>query len=52
MLPYGRKVPARRNWLQIVQIYFDHLQRILLKETTPQAAMDDAARQIDALLKK
>jgi ABC-type glycerol-3-phosphate transport system substrate-binding protein len=51
MLPYGRKVPPRRNWLQIVQVYFDHLQRILLKDTTPQAAMDDAARQIDTLLK-
>jgi len=52
MLPYGRKVPPRRNWLQIVQIYFDHLQQILLKDATPQAAMDAAARQIDALLKK
>ena len=52
MLPYGRKVPARRNWLQIVQVYFDHLQRILLKDTTPQAAMDNAARQIDVLLKQ
>jgi multiple sugar transport system substrate-binding protein len=52
MLPFGRKVPPRRNWLQIVQIYFDHLQRILLKDATPQTAMDDAARQIDALLKK
>jgi ABC-type glycerol-3-phosphate transport system substrate-binding protein len=50
MLPYGRKVPPRRNWLQIVQVYFDHLQRILLKDATPQAAMDDAARQIDTLL--
>jgi len=52
MLPYGRKVPPRRNWLQIVQVYFDNLQRILLKDTTPQKAMDDAARQIDALLTK
>jgi multiple sugar transport system substrate-binding protein len=51
MLPYGRKVPPRRNWLQIVQVYFDELQRILLKEATPQSAMDDAARQIDVLLK-
>jgi ABC-type glycerol-3-phosphate transport system substrate-binding protein len=52
MLPYGRKVPTGRHWLQVVQTYFDHLQRILLGEATPQAAMDDAARQIDAVLAK
>jgi multiple sugar transport system substrate-binding protein len=52
MLPYGRKVPAGRHWLQIVQIYFDHLQQILLEERTAQAAMDDAAKQIDAVLAK
>jgi multiple sugar transport system substrate-binding protein len=51
MLPHGRKVSPRRNWLQIVQIYFDHVQQILLKESTPQAAMDAAARHIDPLLK-
>lgn len=50
MLPYGRKIPQHRNWLQIVQVYFEHVQRVLLEQATPQQAMDDAARDIQALL--
>jgi ABC-type glycerol-3-phosphate transport system substrate-binding protein len=50
MLPYGRRVPPRPDWVQIVQIYFDHLQRVLLGDAAPQAAMDDAAAEIQALL--
>jgi multiple sugar transport system substrate-binding protein len=50
MLPYGRKIPAHRNWLQIVQVYFEHVQRVLLEQVTPQQAMDDAAMDIQALL--
>ncbi len=36
MLPYGRPVPARQNWVQIVQAYFDGIQRILLGDQTAQ----------------
>jgi multiple sugar transport system substrate-binding protein len=50
MLPYGRRVPARRDWLQIVQIVFDQIQRILLRDAEPQAAMDQAAADIQALV--
>jgi multiple sugar transport system substrate-binding protein len=50
MLPHGRRVPPAKNWLSIVQVFFDHLQRVLLSELTPQAAMDQAARDIQPLL--
>ena len=50
MLQYGRRVPPRKDWLQIVQIYFDGIQHILLKDMTPQVAMDRAAADIQALL--
>jgi hypothetical protein len=43
--------PALR-WLQIVQIYFDNVQRILLQEASPQAAMDQAAADIQALVNR
>ncbi|RUT28594.1 ABC transporter substrate-binding protein [Arsenicitalea aurantiaca] len=49
MLPYGRPVPIHPNWVQITQAYFDGIQRILLGEDV-QAAMDDAADEIQALL--
>ena len=52
MLQYGRRVPPRKDWLQIVQIYFDGVQHILLKDLTPQAAMDRAAADIQALLNR
>jgi multiple sugar transport system substrate-binding protein len=50
MLPLGRRVPPARNWLSIVQIFFDHLQRVLLSELTPQVAMDQVASEIRPLL--
>lgn len=50
MLPHGRRVPPEKNWVQIVQAYFDNIQTILLKEATPQEAMDAAAEEIQALL--
>jgi ABC-type glycerol-3-phosphate transport system substrate-binding protein len=50
MLPYARPAPAHKNWLQITQIYFNNLQRVLLGETTAQKAMDDAAADIQPLL--
>lgn len=50
MLPHGRRVPPARNWLSIVQVFFDHLQRVLLSELTPQAAMDQAAREMQPLV--
>jgi ABC-type glycerol-3-phosphate transport system substrate-binding protein len=50
MLAYGRMLPPQRNWLQIVQVYFENVQRVLLGQATPQQAMDDAARDIQPLL--
>ena len=50
MLSYGRRVPPRADWLQIIQIYFDHVQRVLLQDASPQAAMDQAAADIQALI--
>jgi ABC-type glycerol-3-phosphate transport system substrate-binding protein len=50
MLPHARKVPQHKHWLQIVQVYFEYLQRVLLRELTPQAAMDAAATEIQTLL--
>lgn len=50
MLPYGRKVPPHRNWIQITQAYFNGVQRIMLGDASPQEAMDDAAGEIQDLL--
>jgi multiple sugar transport system substrate-binding protein len=51
MLPFGRPVPAHKNWVKIVQAYFDGIQRILLGDQTAQKAMDQANEEIQALLK-
>ena len=51
MLPYGRPVPIHKNWVKIVQAYFDGIQRILLGDQTAQKSMDQAAEEIQALLK-
>lgn len=51
MLPYGRPVPVHKNWVKIVQAYFDGIQRILLGDQTTQKAMDQANEEIQALLK-
>jgi ABC-type glycerol-3-phosphate transport system substrate-binding protein len=50
MLPYGRPVPGQKNWVQIVQAYFDNIQQILSKEVSAQEGMDNAASDIQALL--
>lgn len=50
MLPYGRTLPQHKAWIQITQAYFDGIQRILLGEQDAQAAMDQAAEEIQALL--
>jgi multiple sugar transport system substrate-binding protein len=51
MLPFGRPVPVHRNWVKMVQAYFDGIQRILLGDQTVQKAMDQANEEITALLK-
>jgi multiple sugar transport system substrate-binding protein len=51
MLPHGRPVPVHKNWVKIVQTYFDGIQRILLGDQTAQASMDQTAEEIQALLK-
>ncbi len=28
MLPFGRPVPVHKNWVKMVQAYFDGIQRI------------------------
>jgi multiple sugar transport system substrate-binding protein len=43
---------AHPAWSQIDSIITDAGQLILRKEATPQQALDDAAAQIDALLKQ
>lgn len=50
MLPYTRPAPSHPNWVQIVQAYFDGIQRILIGQQTAQEAMDDANEEIQALL--
>jgi multiple sugar transport system substrate-binding protein len=50
MLPYARPFPIHPAWVQIGQVYFDGIQRILLEEQTVQEAMDEAAEEIQALL--
>jgi multiple sugar transport system substrate-binding protein len=50
MLPFGRPVPQHKNWVQIIQAYFDGIQRILLGDQTPQESMDQANTEIQALL--
>ncbi|WP_342360820.1 ABC transporter substrate-binding protein [Terrarubrum flagellatum] len=50
MLPFARPAPPHRNWVQITQVYFNNIQRVLLGETTAQKAMDDAASEIKSLL--
>lgn len=50
MLPHARPVPTHPAWVQIMQAYFDGVQRILVGELDAQAAMDDAAAEIQGLL--
>src|SRR5262245_15601267 len=50
MLPYARPYPSHKNWVRIVQAFFDGIQRILLGEQTVQKAMDQANVEVQALL--
>ena len=49
-LAYARFVPTVKNWPQFADITTRALQSIYLGDSTPEAAMTDAARQIDAAL--
>ena len=46
----ARPVPVHKNWVKIVQAYFDGIQRILLGDQTAQKAMDQVNEEIQALL--
>jgi multiple sugar transport system substrate-binding protein len=52
MLQFARQPPPHPNWIQITQLYFNHVQEILLGEATPQEAMDAAAEEIEPLLQQ
>ena len=52
MLKYGRQQPVVPGWLQITGIYYRHVQEILIGDSTPQQAMDAAAKEISAVIKK
>ncbi len=52
MLPFARQQPAASNWVQISQIYFNHVQEVLLGSATAKKAMDAAAEEIQPLLSK
>jgi ABC-type glycerol-3-phosphate transport system substrate-binding protein len=51
MLDYARRQPPLPEWSQIVQIYYDHFQEVLLG-TPAQEAMDAAAAEIQPLLEQ
>lgn len=51
MLPYMRQLPSTAAWVQIVQAYFDNVQKVLANGATPQDAMNSANKQMQALLK-
>jgi multiple sugar transport system substrate-binding protein len=51
MLPYAKPQPPLGNWVQITQVYFSHVQEILLGGDA-KPAMDAAASEIKALLPK
>ncbi len=50
VLPFTRPVPTHPAWVQITQAYFDGVQRILIGQQDAQAAMDEAALDIQDLL--
>lgn len=52
MLPSARPQPPVANWVQITQVYFNHVQEILLGGADVQKAMDAAAAEIKPLLPK
>jgi multiple sugar transport system substrate-binding protein len=50
MLQYGRPSPNTPHWVEISQSMFNGIQRILSGQQDPQAAMDQANQEIQALL--
>jgi multiple sugar transport system substrate-binding protein len=50
MLAFGRPAPTTPHWVQISQAMFDGIQRIMTGQQDPQAAMDQANDEIQALL--
>jgi multiple sugar transport system substrate-binding protein len=50
MLPFARPQPPVGAWVQIVQAYFDNVQRAMLGEVSVETAMNDLAVEIDRLL--
>jgi multiple sugar transport system substrate-binding protein len=50
MLPFARPQPPVGAWVQIVQAYFDAVQRTMLEEISVEAAMNELAVEIDRLL--
>jgi len=50
MLQYGRPSPRTPHWVEISQALFNGIQRILTGQQDPQAAMDQANEEIQALL--
>jgi len=51
-LAYARTTPLIQQWPQVVDITLDAFQRALLGQMQPKPALDNAAKQIDAILKR
>jgi len=49
-LPYAKFAPLEANWEQMADSIVNNLQRIYLKESTPQQGMTTAAKQIDQII--
>jgi multiple sugar transport system substrate-binding protein len=50
MLPFGRPSPNNPHWVQISKALFDGIQRVLIGDQDPQASMNQANDEIQALL--
>ena len=50
MLKFGRPSPRTPHWVEISQAMFNAIQRILAGQQDPQAALDQANEEIQALL--
>ena len=51
-LANSRSTPLIPQWAQIVDVTLDAYQRALLGQVQPKPALDQAAQQIDAILKR
>ena len=51
-LAHSRSTPLIPQWAQIVDVTLDAYQRALLGQLQPKPALDHAAEQIDAFLKR